>query len=348
MFQFENDRLLIWLALVPALVLLFGIFMHLKKKRMNTFAEMPLMEQLAPLYSRSKLILKFTLLMCALALLIVCLANPQLGSKVEKVQRKGVDLMLCLDISNSMNAEDIQPSRLKRAKQAINQLLSKLKGDRIGIVVFAGTAYTQLPLTSDYGAAKMFVDVISTNDMQAQGTAIGAAIEMATSAFEEDENQGREKNKAIIVISDGENHEDNAVDAAKTAKNLGIMVNTIGMGLPEGAPIPQFNENRMVGYKQDRQGQMVLTKLNEQMLSEVAEAGGGYYVGANNASVGVETLFSKIEQLDKKTFDTRNFSDYETRFQYVLAVIIILLILEIFIFHKKNKFFNHRNLFGTK
>ncbi len=346
MFQFENDTLLIWLLLVPASILLFAAFIYSKKKHLAAFAQSALMERLAPLYSQSKSVLKFSLLMAALALLIVCLANPQLGSKVEKVERKGVDLMICLDISNSMNAEDIQPSRLKRAKQAINRLLDKLKSDRIGIVVFAGSAYTQLPLTSDYGAAKMFIDVISTDDMQAQGTAIGAAIEMASSAFEEDKD--RKKNKAIIVISDGENHEDNAIEAAEDAKNRGIMVNTIGMGLPEGSPIPQFNGNRMVGYKHDRQGQMVLTKLNEQMLEDVANAGGGYYVGANNASAGIETMFSKIEKLDKKAFDARNFSDYETRFQYVLAVVILLLALEIFIFQKKNKFLNARNLFETK
>ncbi|MDR2907956.1 MAG: VWA domain-containing protein [Bacteroidales bacterium] len=346
MFQFETYTILFGLLLIPVFVLLFAAFLYRKKQHLNAFAEWALMQRLAPLYSRSKYILKFTLLISALALLIVCIANPLLGSKVEKVQRSGVDLMICLDISNSMNAEDIQPSRLKRSKQAINRLLDKLQSDRIGIVVFAGTAHTQLPLTSDYGAAKMFIDVISTEDMQAQGTAIGAAIDMASSAFEDDNSQ--KKNKAIIVISDGEDHEESAIEAAKNANDNGIMVNTIGMGLPEGAPIPQFNENRMIGYKQDRQGQMVLTKLNEQMLSEIATAGGGYYVGANNASSGVETLFEKIETLDKKTFDTRNFSDYETRFQYVLAVVIILLLLEIFIYQKKNKFFNHRNLFELK
>ncbi|MDR1951827.1 MAG: VWA domain-containing protein [Bacteroidales bacterium] len=346
MFRFENDTLLIWLLLIPALSLIFAAFVYGKKRRMNIFARRPLMERLSPLYSQSKYTLKFILLMSALALLIVSLANPQMGSKVEKVHRTGVDLMICLDISESMNAEDIQPSRLKRAKQAINRLFDKLRNDRIGIVVFAGSAYTQLPLTSDYGAAKMFIDVISTDDMQAQGTAIGAAIEMAMTAFDEDKD--RKKNKAIIVISDGEDHEENAIEAAKNAKHKGIVVHTIGMGLPEGAPIPQFNGNRMVGYKYDRRGNLVLTKLNEQMLKDIAEAGGGYYVGANNASAGVETLFSKIEQLDKKAFDERNFSDYETRFQYVLIFVILLLLLEIFIFKKKNKFINHDNLFGTK
>jgi len=346
MFRFENDTTLIWLLLIPALILIFFAFIYTKKRRMSAFAQWSLMERLAPLYSQSKYTFKFILLMSALALLIVSLANPLLGSKVEKVQRRGVDLMIALDISESMNAEDIQPSRLKRAKQAINRLLDGLKNDRIGIVVFAGTAYTQLPLTSDYGAAKMFIDVISTDDMQVQGTCIGEAIEMAMAAFDDDNS--RKNNRAIIVISDGEDHEDNAIEAAKAARQKGIIVHTIGMGLPEGAPIPQFNGNRRVGYKHDRRGNLVLTKLNEQMLKDIATAGGGYYVGANNASAGVETLFSKIEQMDKVAFDERNFSDYETRFQYVLAFVIMLLILEIFIFQKKNKFINHKNLFGTE
>ena len=345
MFRFEDDTLLIWLLLIPALVLVFAAFIYTKKRRMNAFAQWSLMERLVPLYSQGKYTLKFVLLMVALALLIVCLANPQMGSKVEKVQRRGVDLMICLDISESMNAEDIQPSRLGRAKQAINRLLDRLHNDRIGIVVFAGSAFTQLPLTSDYGAAKMFIDVISTDDMQAQGTAIGPAIEMAMGAFDDTD---RKKNKAIIVISDGEDHEDHAVEAAKAARSRGIVVHTIGMGLPEGAPIPQYNGGRMVGYKHDRHGRLVLTKLNEQMLKDIATAGGGYYVGANNASAGVETLFSKIEQMEKSTFDERNFSDYQTRFQYVLAFVILLLLLEIFIFKKKNKFINHNTLFGTE
>jgi Ca-activated chloride channel family protein len=192
----------------------------------------------------------------------------------------------------------------------------------------------------------MFVDVISTTDIQHQGTSIGAAIEMAIDAFDDD--QTRRNNKAIIVISDGEDHEERAIEAAKVARSRGIVVHTIGMGLPEGAPIPQFSGNRRTGYMHDRRGNLVLTKLNEQMLKDIATAGGGYYVGANNAAVGVETLFSKIEQLERQAFDERNFSDYETRFQYVLAIVLLLLVLEIFVFQKKNKFFNHDKFFGTK
>jgi Ca-activated chloride channel family protein len=348
MLRFENDTLLIWLLLIPALFLLFAAFIYIKKRRMNAFAQWPLMERLAPLYSQSKYTLKFTFLMVALALLIVSLANPQVGLKVEKVKRSGVDLVIALDISNSMNAEDIQPTRLRRAKQAITQLLSRLHNDRIGLVIFAGSAYVQLPLTSDYGAAKMFIDVVTTDDIQVQGTAIGTAIEMAMTVFEESTDRRQQNNKAIIVISDGEDHEEHAIDAAKAAKKNGIIVHTIGMGLPEGSPIPRYNNGRRVGYMHDRHGNLVLTKLNEQMLKDIANAGGGYYVGANNASAGVETLFSKIEQMDKKTFEERNFSDYQTRFQYVLAIVILLLILEIFVHQKKNKFFNYDNFFGTK
>jgi len=203
-----------------------------------------------------------------------------------------------------------------------------------------------LPLTSDFGAARMFVDIISTSDIQAQGTLIGTAIEMSVNAFGEDEN--RQNSRAIIVISDGECHEDNAIEAARMARRQGIVVHTIGMGLPEGAPIPRFVNNRRVGYMHDRQGNLVLTRLNEQMLREIATAGGGYYVGANNVSAGVETLFSKIEQLDRTTFDERLFSDYQTRFQYVLVFVMLLLLLEIFVAQKRSRFFNHDNFFGRR
>jgi Ca-activated chloride channel family protein len=348
MLRFENDTLLIWLLLIPLLLLLFTAFMYVKKRRMNAFAHWSLMERLAPLYSKSKNTIKFTVLMVALALLIVSLANPQRGLKVEKVKRSGVDLVIALDISNSMNAEDIQPTRLRRAKQAITQLLSRLHNDRIGLVVFAGNAYIQLPLTSDYGAARMFIDVITTDDIQVQGTAIGTAIEMAMTVFDDNTDRRHQNSRAIIIISDGEDHEEHAIEAAKAAKKEGIIVHTIGMGLPEGAPIPRYNNGRRVGYMHDRHGNLILTKLNEQMLKDIANAGGGYYVGANNASVGVETLFSKIEQMDKQTFEERNFSDYQTRFQYVLAIVILLLVLEIFIFQKRNKFFNHDTFFGKQ
>lgn len=346
MLRFENDTLLIWLLLIPVLCLMFAAFIYFKKRGLKTFAESALMERLAPLYSQSKYTLKFALLMCALALLIVTMANPQVGSRVETVQRSGVDLVIALDISNSMNAEDIQPSRLERAKQAIIRLLDRLQNDRIGIVVFAGAAHVQLPLTSDFGAARMFVDIISTSDIQAQGTLIGTAIEMSVNAFGEIDE--RHNNRAIIVISDGECHEDNAIEAARMARRQGIVVHTIGMGLPEGAPIPRFVNNRRVGYMHDRQGNLVLTRLNEQMLRDIATAGGGYYVGANNVSAGVETLFAKIEQLDRATFDERLFSDYQTRFQYVLAFVLLLLLLEIFVAQKRSKFFNHDTFFGRK
>ncbi|MCL2416835.1 MAG: VWA domain-containing protein [Bacteroidales bacterium] len=346
MLRFENDTLLIWLLLIPALCLVFAAFIYIKKRNLNKFAQSPMMERLAPLYSQSKYTLKFVLLMCALALLIITMANPQIGSRVEIAQRKGVDLMIALDISNSMNAEDIQPSRLERAKQSINRLLDRLHNDRIGIVVFAGSAHIQLPLTSDFAAARMFVDMISTSDIQNQGTLIGTAIEMAVDAFGEDTD--RQNSRAIIVISDGECHEDNAIEAAMVARAQGIVVHTIGMGLPEGAPIPRYANNRRVGYMHDRRGNLILTRLNEQMLRDIATAGGGYYIGANNVSAGVETLFAKIEQMDRATFDERHFSDYQTRFQYVLAFVLLLLVLEIFVFQKRNRIFNHDNFFGTK
>ncbi len=346
MFRFESHIILYLLLLIPLLVLLFMLFMAWKKRAIKRFGDIELVKQLSPDDSFSKNILKFTIITVVLTLIIICLANPQMGSKVEKMKRKGFDLMVCLDISNSMNAEDIQPSRLQRSKQAIINLMDKLEGDRIGLVIFAGQAYTQLPLTSDYGAAKLFINVVTTDDIRAQGTAIGTAISTAMESF--DWTKTNKHNKAIIVISDGENHEDDALEAAKEARQQGVMISTIGMGLPEGAPIPIYQGNRIVDYKRDHSGSVVTTQLNEKMLQEIAEAGGGYYVGANNSSAGIETIYKKLSGLDKVELDEKSFTDYETRFQYPLALALFLVIAEIFIFEKKNKFFSNINLFGNK
>ncbi len=346
MLRLEHIEYLYLLLLIPALALLFGLFLHWRKKVAKRFGDNELVERLSPQRSHVKLTLKFSVLMLALALLILCIANPQMGSKVSKAERKGIDLMICLDVSKSMDAEDIQPSRLQRSKQSIVRLLDKFKSDRIGIVIFAGDAYTQLPLTNDYAAARLFINTITTKDLQTQGTAIGSAISLAEEGF--DPNQKGKKNKAIIVISDGENHEDDAIGAARQALSNGIIVNTIGMGLPEGGPIPIYENGRLTAYKKDQNGQPVITKLNEKMLQDIAEAGGGTYVGANNTSAGVEAIFEKVSKLEKISYEAKDFSEYQTQYQYFLLAALILLIAEIFIFERKNKFFSNINLFGKK
>jgi Ca-activated chloride channel family protein len=252
--------------------------------------------------------------------------------------------MIALDISNSMLAEDIQPSRLERAKQAISKLVDRLSNDKIGMVVFAGEAFIQLPITTDYASAKMFLSTINTNMIGVQGTAIGSAIEKSIVSFTPES----ETNKAIIVITDGENHEDDAVEKASQAVEKGIYVHTIGMGLPKGAPIPIKANNGTREYKKDQSGNVVVSKLNETMLQQIASAGNGIYIRANNTEVGLNALFDELNKMEKKEFEVESYSDYEDRFQYFIALSIFFLILEFIILNRRNKLFKDVNIFKIK
>lgn len=345
MFIFENPNILwLLLLLLPFTALFYYNLLRKKKNLARLGAQAALMKQV-PDYSKGKPHLKFFMLMTVYALLVVALANPQLGTSVKKVERKGIDVMIALDISNSMNSNDIQPSRLMRAKQAVIRILDKMESDRIGLVVFAGDAVLQLPLTTDYGAAKLFISNVQTSDLSRQGTAIGKAIRLCAENF--DPKYEKDKNKAIIVISDGENHEDDAVGEAAAAAKKGIVVSTVGMGSPQGAPIPEYRNGKIVSYKKDRNGQVVITRMNKAMMQDIAKAGDGFFVEANNISSGVETVFDKLSRLDKVSFDSQNISDYETRYGYFVALALLLLLLEIFLFEKKNKVLNRARLFGS-
>jgi len=342
MFRFEHTDFLWALTLIPILAAIFIWMMIWKKKALQRFGDWPIIQQLLPGKSNGRQTAKFILLMIGYGFLIIGIANPQIGSKLVEGERKGIDIMIALDVSNSMLAEDIKPNRLEMSKQAISKLVDKLGNDRIGIVVFAGKAYMQLPITTDYAAAKMFLSNINTQIVPTQGTAIGEAIEMAVGSFK-DETHSR----VIIVISDGENHEDDALKAAKEASEKGIIVYTVGMGLPEGAPIPEYNKyNQMVGYKKDRDGSTVVTKLSESMLQQIASAGKGVYVRANNTQSGLKTIVEEIDKLEKTKFESRMFSDYEDRFQYFIAVSLIFLLLELLIFERKSKWLSRINFFG--
>ena len=342
MFRFEHTEFLWALMLIPVLTAVFVWMMIWKKKALQRFGDWAIIQRLIPGKSNSRVIAKFILLMIAYVFLVIGIANPQIGSKLVEGERKGIDIMIALDVSNSMLAEDIKPNRLEMAKQAISKLVDNLGNDRIGIVIFAGNAYMQLPITTDYSAAKMFLANVDTKIVPTQGTAIGEAIEMCAGAFK-DETHSR----AIIVITDGENHEDDALGAAKDATEKGVIVYTVGMGLPEGAPIPEYNKfNQMVGYKKDRSGSTVVTKLNESMLQQIASAGKGVYVRANNTQSGLKTILEEINKLEKTKFESKMFSDYEDRFQYFIAVSLIILLLELLIFERKSKWLSKINFFG--
>ncbi|MCK4679210.1 MAG: VWA domain-containing protein [Bacteroidales bacterium] len=343
MLQLENSYFLYGLILIPFFIILFFSLMRWKRKALKRFGTMSVINRLIPDFSKEKSILKFIFLIIAYVFLIIGLANPQIGSKLVKGERKGIDIMIALDVSNSMLAEDIQPNRLEKAKQAISKLIDKLKNDRIGIIVFAGKAYTQLPITSDYAAAKMFLSTIDPTIVPVQGTAISEAIRLATKSFN-DENH----NKAIIIITDGEDHEGQAIEETKQAVDVGISVFTIGMGLPDGSPIPLYNGNKRLGYKKDNNGNTVVTKLNESILQQIASEGNGIYVRANNTSAGLRTIFQKINKIEKKEYESRVFSDFESRFQYFIGISIILLIIELLIVERKSKWSGKIKLFQEK
>ncbi len=344
MIQFENSEYLFALLLIPVFIILFSMMITWKKKAIKRFGDLSLMKQLIPDSSNARLVFKFFILMMAYVFIIIGIANPQTGSKLENIQRKGIDIMIALDVSNSMLAQDIKPDRLSRAKQSISRLIDQLQGDRVGIIVFAGNAFTQLPITTDYAAAKMFLSSISTESVPSQGTAIGDAIQIAVGAFSEDNH-----NKAIIIITDGENHEGNAVEESKAAWELGIKVFTIGMGLPEGAPIPLYNKyGQRTGYKKDRQGQTVVTKLNDLMLSQIASAGGGSYVNATNSNSGLTKVLDEINEMEKSELETKIFADYEDQFQYFIGIGLLLLVLEYLIFERKSKWSRKITLFDVK
>lgn len=343
MFRFGNSIYLWGLLIIPLLTLIFVWSRIARRRALKKFGKQEILGQLMPYSSAGRPILKFVILMLALAFIITGIARPQFGSKLKTVKREGVELIIALDVSNSMMAEDIQPNRLERAKRAISRLIDRLTDDKIGLIVFAGDAYTQLPITSDYNSAKLFLNSVNTQIVPKQGTAIGAAIDLAHKSF----TPNGEANKAIIVITDGENHEDDAVAAAKSAADDGIVVHTIGMGLPSGSPIPVLR-NGQTEYMKDRDGNVVVTKLNEQMLEKIAAAGKGIYVRANNAQVGLNSLFDEINKMEKEEMETRTYSEYDDQFQYFFAVGLLLLLLEFVILDRKNKYLKNIHLFKTK
>ncbi|MFO8086258.1 MAG: VWA domain-containing protein [Bacteroidales bacterium] len=331
--RFEHPFFLYALAFVPLAFLVHYLHNRKKRRALNRYADQSLQPLLAPQASIKRSNTKHTVLILAIASLIVALANPQVGSRMEKATRKGVDLVIALDVSNSMLAEDIRPNRLDNAKMAVQQLINTLEGDRIGLIIFAGKAYTQLPITTDYTAAKMFLNSVSTDIVPTQGTAIGDAIQKAAEAFpKKSKNQ-----KALILISDGESHDKQAVEMARqVAKEQNIIIHTIGMGSLKGAPIPVNTGSGTGAYKKDKHGNTVISQLNQKMLKDIAKAGQGSFILANNTRAGVKALYNKIDEMEQSDIETKIYADYEDRFQYFLALAILLLILENLMFDRKN------------
>lgn len=342
MFRFENYIFFYAFTAIPVMLAIFIWYMLSLKRKIKKLGEYELTKFLIPDVSNTKKIIKFIFLIFGLSGLILALCNLQSGNKMQEVKREGADIIVCLDVSNSMLAQDLSPNRLERAKFALEKMIDKLQGDRLGIIVFAGEAYVQLPITTDYSAAKMFLGGINTQIVPTQGTNIGAAIRKALESFSKDE----EKNKTIVVITDGENHEPEAVEAAEDAGKAGIMINTIGIGSENGVPIPMVNNGVAVGgFRKDKDGNTIVTKLNKSLLQELAGKTNGIYVQATNADIGLDAILDKLSQLDKKQIDSKMYTDYEDQFQWFLGLSLIFLTFEFFISERVSNWLRKLNLF---
>ncbi len=341
MFRFAHPEYFFLLLLIPLLIGVY-VYSNIKKNRnIKHFGNPELLAELMPNVSHFRPGVKFYLQLSALFLIVFVLAQPQFGTKVENSKRQGIEVIITLDVSNSMMAQDIQPSRLEKAKQVLSKLVDGMTDDKIGLIVFAGDAYVQLPITADYVSAKMFLSSISPKLVPRQGTAIGSAIDLAIKSFGPKSSAGR----AIVVITDGENHEDDAVGAAKLANDNGIVVDVIGMGSSEGAPIPVPGT---MSFWKDNQGNVVVSKLDEKMCKEIADAGKGIYVRADNSSNSFRVIEKELGKLTKSDIKATVFSDYNEQFQSFAFLALLILLVDFFIFDRKNKRLSRINIFNIK
>jgi len=332
MVRFVNEEYLILLLLIPLLILVAWWVWRVRKRAAERFATPAMMRRLAPEASVFKRPVKFGLMILAMALVILALANPQIGTRLQEVKQEGVDIFIALDLSLSMKAEDIKPNRLEKAKLEIRNLIEKLGGDRIGLVVFAGEAYTQFPLTNDYSAANLFLDVLDVDAVSLPGTAIGIAIERATESFDFKE----QTSKVIVIITDGENTEGDVFEDAESAAAKGVLLYTVGMGSPSGAPIPVYGTGgRQTDFKRDRMGNVVVSRLDEAALEKIALIGKGKYFRGTTSQDELDAIYKDVSALQKKEFGVKQFTDFEDRFQFFLAPALILLILEFLLSERK-------------
>ena len=343
MIQFDEKIYFYLLALLPVMAAAFFFLQIWKRRTQKQFAETKLLRRLAPDKSQFKSALKLLFLLAGLGFLILGLVNPKIGTKLETVKREGVDIVFAIDVSKSMLAEDIAPNRMEKSKRLVSEIINQLASDRIGIIAYAGQAYPQLPITTDYGAAKMFLQAMNTNMLSSQGTAINAAIDLASTYFDDEE----QTNRVLFIVSDGEDHsERSTIDAVENATQNGIRIFTLGVGKTKGAPIPIKRNGIVESLKKDSQGEVVITKLNEAVLSEIAEEGNGLYIDGANTEEAVEFIKEQLAQMDKKEFEAKQFAEYKDQFQWFLAIGLFFLFLDIFLLDRKTKWLKKLNLFN--
>ena len=339
MFRFANTEFLYGLLLVPIFV---GLFLHeryCRKKKLQALGDNNLLLQLMPNVSVIRPWIKFALQIVAFILLVIALAHPQFGMKEQRVKREGIEVMFALDVSNSMLAQDVAPTRLERSKQVLSKLIDDMAEDKVGLVVFAGDAYTQLPITCDYVSAKMFLSSINPSLVPRQGTAIGSALNKCIASFGAGDS---EASKVILLLTDGENHEDDAIGAAKLAKEKGIKVYVIGVGKPEGSPIPMEGSSN---FRKDRSGNVVISKLNEDMCRRIADAGNGMYMRVDNTNAALRTLQKELSKLATAEMETTIYTDYNEQYQSFAILAFLLLVIDYFLLGRKNKRLSKINLY---
>lgn len=344
MYQIEEPTYFIYLVVLPVLIVLFLGVLWWKRRKQKQFAEAVLFDRLSPERSIFKSVLKLIMVCFGLTFLILALTNPKMGTKLETIKRQGVDIVFALDVSKSMLAEDVTPSRLAKAKQIITRIIDNLGSDRIGIIIYAGNSYPLLPITTDHAAAKMFLQNANPDMVSSQGTAINEAIERALTYYDDD----AQTNRFLFIVSDGEDHEENTLELAEMAANRGIKTYTIGVGTSEGGPIPLKNNGMVVGYKKDSKGDVVITKMNQEMLRDIASEGNGKYIDGVKTNETLDIIEELLLKAEKSEFESTQFSDYKDQFQWFLGIGLLFLLIDVFLLDKKTKWIENLNLFNEK
>jgi Ca-activated chloride channel family protein len=344
MYKLEEPIYFYALAIIPVMIVIFLLVLWWKKRTQKKFADLELLEQLAPNSSVFKSTLKLLIFSLGIAFLVLALVNPKMGSKLKTVKREGVDIVFALDVSRSMLAEDIAPNRLEKAKQVISKIIDNLGSDRVGVIIYAGNSYPLLPITTDHAAANMFLQNASPDLVSSQGTAINEALELAKTYYNNDE----QTNRFLVIISDGEDHQEETKQMAQNLSNDGVKVYTIGVGTEKGGPIPLRESGDLVGYKKDRKGETVITKRNAEVLQNIADIANGKYIDGNITKNPVKEISSIMANAQKSEFETKQFSDYKDQFQWFLGIGVFFLLLDVFLFEKKTKWVKKVDLFNEE
>ncbi|EAP87518.1 MULTISPECIES: VWA domain-containing protein [Croceibacter] len=340
-----EEHIYFWLlAIVPVLLLLLIAALIWKKRKQSQFADKDLLKKLSPNQSVFKTILKIVVLCLAIACLTIALVNPKIGTKLETVKREGVDVVFAIDVSKSMLAEDVAPNRLEKSQQLVTQIINSLASDRVGIIAYAGSAFPQLPITTDYASAKMFLQNMNTDMLSSQGTAINEAIQLAKTYYNDDE----QTNRVLFIISDGEDHEGDSVNIAEEASEEGIRIFTIGVGTTKGGRIPIKRNGVVLNYKKDQNDQTVITRLQEETLKDIAKEANGEYIYNNITKETVEKVTEILQNMDKKEFEAKQFADFKDQFQWFLGFGIFFLVLEVFLLERRTSWLKKLNLFNEK